>query len=83
MIIAIIGRLSLGMRVVPYQPAIDAGYPDARTLAYRPFAVLVMLAGFVTFLVGLVAMFTRKRPNKAPEPTPTSVMPRANESGIE
>ena len=46
-----------------------------------------LLAAFWTSLVCLpilgVCRLMKKRPNKAPEPTPTSVIPRANERRIE
>src|ERR1051325_4474807 len=56
----VIGRATLGLRVAPYQPAINAGYPDARTVVVNgAMPILLMLAGAMISIFALGWMLQR------------------------
>jgi hypothetical protein len=76
------GGFLAGMQIALYLfDLYDEGTADVRSL----FIGLLFLAAGLVFAVWRFRHSARekKKPNKAPEPTPTSVMPRATEREIE
>ncbi len=50
-----IGRITLGLRIVPYEPAIKAGYPAAKQLTSNgPVPLLLMFGGVMACLFAIL-----------------------------
>jgi hypothetical protein len=58
--LAVVGAVTSKFSVVPYEPAVASGYPDAKTVAYRPWPILAIVIG-VGLALFAVALLIRQK----------------------
>jgi hypothetical protein len=59
---AVGGLLTLRFHVVPYEPAVRAGFPDANTVVSNgPWPILAIVAGIAAVITALGLAIVRKK----------------------